>query len=67
MIDPMFWLAFPFLCVLIPFVIVGVARFIKWLKFRHEWINVVRTQRTQWEQEEIELLRGVPDEDDRQW
>jgi len=63
MIDPMFWLLFPFLCVGLVFVVVGVARLIRWLRFRHEWLNVVRTQRTAWEREEIQLLRGRIDED----
>lgn len=57
-VNPLLWLVFPFACVALVPAIVGVARFVRWLKFRHEWLNVVRTQRTSWEREEIELLRG---------
>lgn len=60
--NPMFWLAFPFLCVLIVPVAVGISRFVRWLRFRHDWMKTVRTQRTVWEQEEVELLRGLREE-----
>lgn len=59
--NPLLWLLFPFACVSIIPAAVGVARLVRWLRFRHDWIKIVRTQRTVWEQEEIELLRGNRD------
>jgi hypothetical protein len=64
--NPMFWFMFPFACVLIVPLIIGILRLIKWLRFRHDWMKAVRTQRTVWEQEEIELLRGLNEEMDRE-
>lgn len=58
----LFWLVFPFLCVLIVPAAVGISRLVRWLRFRHDWMKTVRTQRTVWEQEEIELLRGLKEE-----
>jgi len=61
--NPFFWLLFPFLCVLIVPLIVGVTRIVRWARTRREWSDMVRTQRTAWEQEEIELLReGIEEE-----
>jgi hypothetical protein len=55
--NPLLWLVFPFAVVLIVPAAVGVARLVRWLRLRHDWLKSVRTQRTVWEQEEIELLR----------
>lgn len=63
MLNPMFWLMFPVMCVVLVFVLVGISRFARWLMFRHDWLKSVRTQRTAWEQEEIELLRGRTEEE----
>jgi hypothetical protein len=60
--SPMFWLVFPFAVMLLVPLGVGVARFVRWVRFRHDWLNSVRTQRTIWEQEEIELLRSMKEE-----
>jgi hypothetical protein len=59
--NPLLWLVFPFAVVLIVPAAVGVARLVRWLRLRHDWLKSVRTQRTVWEQEEIELLRAGDD------
>lgn len=60
--NPIFWLLFPFLCVGLVFATVGVARLVRWLIHRLDWLDFVRTQRTAWEREEIELLRSGRDD-----
>lgn len=61
--NPLFWFWFPFLCVGLVFVLVGITRLVRWVRHRLDWMDHVRTQRTVWEEEELQLLRGMSDEE----
>lgn len=60
----MFWALFPFACVALVFVLVGLTRTVRWIRHRHEWSQHVRTQRTVFEREEHELMMAPHEVDD---
>jgi hypothetical protein len=58
-INPLFWLVFPFACVALVFVLVFLTRIPRWLRAGREWrefLRDTRSERDAWEREEEELL-----------